>query len=181
MESSKKITMLIFFLLSGISSATAFAGAMSLKSSVVREGENIPVDLLANDFGCQGKNIQPELSWQSPPTGTRSFAITFYDKDADTGSGFWHWMMVDIPSARLHLASNEIPDGAKVKANDTGNRSYLGPCPPAGKVHSYVYTLHALDVDKLQAPENSTAPLTGYFINQHTLAKTTLTLKVSRN
>ncbi|ECY6091233.1 phosphatidylethanolamine-binding protein, partial [Salmonella enterica subsp. enterica serovar Enteritidis] len=65
-------------------------------------------------------------------------------------------------------------------ANDTGNSRFLGPCPPTGEVHSYIYTLHALDVEKLEAPVNSTAPLTGYFINKHSLAKATLTLRVFR-
>lgn len=180
MHLKKKNIILTLVLLSGLSTATGYAASMSLNSAEVKEGENIAVDLLANDFGCTGKNIQPALAWQSAPENTRSFAITFYDKDADTGSGFWHWMMIDIPSSRHHLARNEIPQGAKVQANDTGNSRFLGPCPPAGEVHSYIYTLHALDVEKLEAPVNSTAPLTGYFINKHSLAKATLTLRVFR-
>lgn len=181
MRLGKKVIITIMVLWPGISSATGHATKLTLKSSVLHNGENISVDLMANDFGCKGKNIQPELSWQSSPEGTRSYAITLYDKDADTGSGFWHWMIIDIPTARNHLSQNEIPDGATIKANDTGNRSYLGPCSPVDKVHSYIYTLHALDVEKLDVPDNSTAPLTGYFINQHTLATSTLTLKVVRN
>ncbi|HAT7507080.1 YbhB/YbcL family Raf kinase inhibitor-like protein [Citrobacter braakii] len=181
MRLSKKVMIATFILWSGVSSATGYAARLTLRSSVLHNGENISVDLMANDFGCKGKNIQPELSWQSSPEGTRSYAITLYDKDADTGSGFWHWMLIDIPAVRNHLSRNEIPDGATIKANDTGKRNYLGPCPPVGKVHSYIYTLHALDVEKLDVPDNSTAPLTGYFINQHTLATSTLTLKVVRN
>lgn len=159
----------------------ATAADFTLSSPDVKEGENIPVKYLANDFGCTGKNIQPVLSWSNPPEGTKGYAITFFDKDADTGSGFWHWVAIDIPQKVTTLNGKTMPAGMVVKANDTGKKQYLGPCPPLGEAHTYSYTIHALDTAKLEAPANSTAPLTGYFINKHTIAKASLNLRVSRS
>lgn len=157
------------------------AADFSLSSQDVKEGENIQVKFLANDFGCTGDNLQPILTWSNPPAGTKSYAITFYDKDADTGSGFWHWMAINIPQNVNMLVRGNPPSGMVVKANDTGKSQYLGPCPPVGEIHTYSYTIHALDTEKLEAPADSTAPLTGYFINKHTISKATLNLRVSRS
>ncbi|CAJ1890776.1 hypothetical protein PEKONANI_03531 [Aeromonas jandaei] len=162
-----------------IATPSAYASDFILKSSEVKNGENINKKFLADGFGCQGENVRPNLFWQNPPKGVKSYAISLYDKDADTGSGFWHWQLVDIPPASNSIGV-DIPVGAIVKANDTGADNYLGPCPPIGSVHTYTFTIHALNIDKLEAPANSTAPLTGYFINKHTIAKASLNLRVSR-
>lgn len=171
----------VLFLCLPLISVGVSAADFNLSSQDVKEGENIQVKFLANDFGCTGDNLQPTLSWSNPPAGTKSYAITFYDKDADTGSGFWHWIAINIPQNVNTLVGSNSPSGMVVKANDTGKKQYLGPCPPVGEVHTYSYTVHALDTDKLEAPADTTAPLTGYFINKHTISKASLNLRVSRS
>ena len=102
---------------------------------------------------CGGQNISPELSWVNAPEGTRSFAITMYDKDAPTGGGFWHWLMFDIPASVGELrpdAGNTFGHLAPVSAiqslNDYGTYGYGGPNPPHGHGwHNYMITLYALE------------------------------------
>ncbi|QWA09885.1 YbhB/YbcL family Raf kinase inhibitor-like protein [Sodalis ligni] len=168
------------FFLFLFSTSASYAAEFTLTSTDVHDNENIQSKFLANDFGCTGGNIRPTLSWNNVPAGTKSFAVTLYDQDAHTGSGFWHWVVADIPAKTTDLKGNTLPGGAITKANDTGKKSYLGPCPPVGEVHTYTYTLYALDTAKLEAPGDSTAPLTGYFINKHATAKAAINLRVSR-
>ena len=131
-------------------------------------------------FGCSGKNISPELEWSGEPTETKSFAITIYDPDAPTGSGWWHWIVYDIPKNTHFLKSNAsalhlLPSGALEGITDYKTKGFGGACPPKGdKPHRYVITLYALDVTKLPAPKDANPALLGYLINAHTLAKSSL-------
>lgn len=133
-----------------------------------------------NGFGCTGKNISPELHWKHPPKGTKSFALTVYDPDAPTGSGWWHWLIVNIPSDTLNIAENSsskqtLPKGSLETVNDYGNTLFGGACPPEGdKAHRYIFTLHALDTAKLDLTQKSDSALVGYMINSHTIEKTSL-------
>ncbi|MEO1054761.1 MAG: YbhB/YbcL family Raf kinase inhibitor-like protein [Bacteroidota bacterium] len=135
-----------------------------------------------NGFGCVGENKSPQLSWENAPEGTKSFAITMYDPDAPTGSGWWHWVMFDIPSNVTELvsnagdvASNLAPEGAIQSITNYGAKGYGGPCPPEGHgIHQYIITVHALKVDKLGLNENTNAATVGYYLWNNTIAKASI-------
>lgn len=137
-----------------------------------------------NGFGCTGNNVSPQLHWVSAPEGTKSFALTLYDPDAPTGSGWWHWLIFNIPhschelvSDAGNLQSKKSPDGCTQSINDYGSFGYGGPCPPEGHgIHQYIFTLHALDTEKLDLYENANPALVGFNINAHTIQKTSLVM-----
>jgi Raf kinase inhibitor-like YbhB/YbcL family protein len=133
-----------------------------------------------NSFGCTGENKSPELHWDNAPKGTKSFAITVYDPDAPTGSGWWHWLVVNIPKTMTSVANNAsaqgtLPKGAVETVTDYGSASFGGACPPQGdKAHTYIFTVYALDVEKLEVTDKSDSALVGYMINQHVLEKASM-------
>ncbi|WP_152018201.1 YbhB/YbcL family Raf kinase inhibitor-like protein [Aliarcobacter butzleri] len=131
-----------------------------------------------NGFGCSGENISPQLSWENAPKGTKSFAITVYDPDAPTGSGWWHWVVFDIPSNKTTLASgfgNSDLKEAIQSITDYGKTGFGGACPPVGdKAHRYIFTVHALDIETLGLDKNTNAATIGYYINSHTIAKASI-------
>lgn len=130
-------------------------------------------------FGCSGANQSPELRWDNVPAGTRSFAISVHDPDAPTGSGWWHWRMINIPADIRTLSGDtgavgdaNIPTGAVQIRNDFGDKGWAGMCPPQGSTpHRYTFTIHALDVEALDLPEDATAALAGFMINQHEIGR----------
>ncbi|MCT7587175.1 YbhB/YbcL family Raf kinase inhibitor-like protein [Aliarcobacter butzleri] len=131
-----------------------------------------------NGFGCSGENISPQLSWKNAPKGTKSFAITVYDPDAPTGSGWWHWVVFDIPSNKTTLASgfgNSDLKEAIQSMTDYGKTGFGGACPPVGdKAHRYIFTVHALDIETLGLDKNTNAATVGYYINSHSIAKASI-------
>ncbi len=135
-------------------------------------------------FGCSGENISPDLKWTGAPEGTKSYAITMYDPDAPTGSGWWHWLVVNVPADVNELSSNiesNLPKGAIQTKNDYGTTTYGGPCPPPGHGdHMYIVTVYALDVEKLDVTSETNAAVVGYNINSHTLKKSSLVFYYSR-
>jgi Raf kinase inhibitor-like YbhB/YbcL family protein len=134
-----------------------------------------------NSFGCSGQNISPALNWSNAPAGTKSFAVTAYDPDAPTGSGWWHWVMYNIPASATGLppgAGNgrNAPSGSQQGITDFGAKGYGGPCPPAGdKPHHYHFKVYALKVDKLDVPGNATSAMVGFNLNANKLATATVT------
>lgn len=134
-----------------------------------------------NSFGCTGQNISPALNWSNAPAGTKSFAVTAYDPDAPTGSGWWHWVMYNIPASATGLAAGAgngrgAPSGSQQGNTDFGTKGYGGPCPPAGdKPHHYHFKVFALKVDKLDVPGNATAAMVGFNLNANKLATATVT------
>ncbi|MFD0796089.1 YbhB/YbcL family Raf kinase inhibitor-like protein [Maribacter chungangensis] len=135
-----------------------------------------------NGFGCSGENQSPQLSWQNTPEETKSFAITMYDPDAPTGSGFWHWVVFDIPASVNELVTNAgnaalnlIPKGAVQSITDYGIKGFGGPCPPEGHgFHQYIITVHALKTEKLGLDENTNPAIVGFNLWNHTLAKASI-------
>ena len=135
-----------------------------------------------NGFGCTGENTSPQLSWANAPEGTKSFAITMYDPDAPTGSGWWHWVVFDIPTDINTLVKNAgnvekglMPKGAIQSITNYGVPGYGGPCPPEGHgIHQYVITIHALKVDKLGLDEQTNPAIVGYYIWNNTIAKASI-------
>jgi Raf kinase inhibitor-like YbhB/YbcL family protein len=141
-----------------------------------------------NGFGCTGKNISPQLSWKNAPEGTRSFAITMYDPDAPTGSGWWHWVVFDIPASTSTLpvgarttGMTGLPNGAIQSLTDFGSTGYGGPCPPPGHgPHQYILTIYALKTASLGLDKSAGAPLVGFNLSQQMLAKASLVFYHSR-
>ena len=139
-------------------------------------------------FGCIGKNISPQLSWKNAPAGTKSFAITMYDPDAPTGSGWWHWVMFDIPANTKmlpanagNLAKNLAPKGSIQGITDYGKAGYGGPCPPQGHgFHQYIITVYALKTNKLGLDKNASPALVGYYLNTNTIQKASLVMYYKR-
>ena len=163
-------------------SASVFAGDFTLSSNDITEGEFMAKAQEFNGFGCSGDDLSPHLAWSNAPKGTKSFAITAYDPDAPTGSGWWHWQVVNIPTSVTELATgagdtkkNAKPNGSVQISNDYGSKGFGGACPPVGHgVHRYNFTVHALSVDKLSLPENASGALAGYMINAHTIETSTI-------
>lgn len=158
---------------------------MRLTSDSFRDGDYLGQEhLLSADygFGCNGRNRSPHLRWEGAPAGTKSFAITCFDPDAPTGSGFWHWVVVNIPPGATELpldagapTSGKLPAGALQVRTDFGKPGYGGPCPPEGDhPHRYVFTAHAVSMDKLPVTADTSAAVVGFYLNSNTLAKASL-------
>ena len=157
------------------------AADFALHSKTFKTGATIGAEHYWNNFGCTGGNVMPDLEWANVPAGTKSFAVTLYDKDAPTGSGFWHWVAYDIPASTTSLpggaGGTPLPAGAVEGNTDVGKPGYLGPCPPVGRRHNYVYTVHALKVDKLPVDKGASPALVGFFLWQNRIAAATLGVK----
>ncbi len=162
------------FFASAISSASG-KGQFELTSNL-KADQSIPADYYANIFGCTAKNMSPSLEWKNPPAGTKSFAMTYYDQDAPTGSGFWHYVLFDIPAgvnkiAVGDLSKGKVPAGSIESATDAGKPGFFGPCPPPGRKHTYIYTVHALKVANLGIPATSTPAFVGFNLWGNSLGK----------
>lgn len=158
----------------------ASAQAFELHSADLRDGQPLASAQVYAGFGCTGGNQSPALSWSAPPAGTQSFALTVYDPDAPTGSGWWHWQVYDIPATVRELpgaaTAQSLPAGSREGRNDYGSLGFGGACPPPGdQPHRYVITLHALKVAHLDVPEGASAALVGYLINANRLDSASLT------
>ena len=155
-----------------------------LSSESFKDGDYLANDHILSEaygFGCAGGNLSPQLSWSGAPEGTRSFALTCFDPDAPTGSGFWHWVVVNIPSDVTSLAlgagsaDGTMPAGALQTRTDFGAPGYGGPCPPEGDhPHRYLFTLHAVGLDALPVEADTSAAVVGFMLNFNTLAKASL-------
>jgi len=160
---------------------TAFAADFQLSSTDLKANAPMSKQQEFSGFGCTGGNVSPQLSWKNAPKGTKSFAITVYDPDAPTGSGWWHWGVVNIPANVNSVEAGSIPAGAVQTRTDYGTAAYGGACPPAGdKAHRYIHTVWALDVAELPLDANASGALMGYMLNQHKLGKATLTATYQR-
>lgn len=158
----------------------------TLTSAEVASGGTIGNEQVLNAFGCSGQNVSPSLAWTGAPPGTLSFVLTMYDPDAPTGSGFWHWMVFDIPAATTSLAKGAgaaggTPGGGVQGYNDTGANAYAGPCPPAGDPpHRYVFTLYAMPAATLGVPAAAPGGLIGFSTRAGATAKATFTATYGR-
>ncbi len=166
----------------------AQAADFQLTSPDIKAGAMIPKSFEFDGFGCSGENKSPALKWSGAPKGTKSFAVTVYDPDAPSGSGWWHWMVINIPAVVTELKPDagavggaNLPKGASHVRIDYGVAGWGGVCPPQGdKPHRYIFTVHALKVEKLDVPADATAALTGFMINGNSLGKASFTAKYGR-
>ncbi len=161
------------------------ASAFELKSTDIKEGATMSNEQVFDSFGCKGGNQSPQLQWTAGPQGTLSYAITCYDPDAPTGSGWWHWVVFDIPAGVTQLPKGFKADDATIAGliqsrTDYGKPGYGGPCPPPGKPHHYIFTLYALKVKTLGLDANASAAMVGFYLNQNKLAVSKITALYSR-
>ena len=154
--------------------------AMKLHSPDIKAGDTIPLTFVHGSAG--GQNASPALEWSNPPTGTRGFAVTCYDPDAPTGSGWWHWQIFDIPAADNQLrrgAGNPEgprPANAIQSRNDYGEVGYGGAAPPPGdKPHRYIFTVYALKVGRLDVPRDASCAMVGFMLNANKIEEASFT------
>ena len=169
---------MIFTVLS-VTTSSVLAEGFYLSSKDV-QGQ-ISNDQVFNSFGCTGKNISPQLSWSNAPVGTKSFAVTAYDPDAPTGSGWWHWVVFNIDKSasgfKTGASTNAkmMPAGSVESVTSYGAKGFGGACPPKGdKPHRYIFTVYALDTDKIEQNADARPELVGFFLNSHAIAKASI-------
>jgi Raf kinase inhibitor-like YbhB/YbcL family protein len=169
-------------------SSIALGADFKISSSDVGPSKPPAQTFVFNGFGCVGSNESPAVSWSGAPAGTQSFALSIYDPDAPTGSGWWHWYVINLPATTTSLPrgagkadGSQLPKGAQQINTDFGAPGYGGPCPPAGdKPHRYIVTVYALKVAKLDVPATATAALAGFNVKGNALGETSFTFKFGR-
>lgn len=155
----------------------------TLHSDDITAGTTLPTPQVSGIFGAGGEDRSPHLSWTGFPEGTRSFAVTCFDPDAPTASGFWHWAVCDIPASVTELAAGAgdergsgLPSSAVTLKTDGGVVRYLGAAPPGGHgPHRYMFVVHALDVESLGIDAGATPAFLGFNMFFHTLARAAIT------
>jgi len=180
-------TVVALSILAGASAA--HAAGFTLTSPTIKPGSMLTEAQVFKGFGCEGKNTSPALKWSGAPSGTKSYAVTVYDPDAPTGSGWWHWVVYNIPASATELPEGAggtdgkgLPAGAAQGRTDFGSAGFGGACPPKGdKPHRYIFTVYALKTDKIDVPADATAALVGFMINANKLGKASFEAKYGRS
>ncbi|MBU8813317.1 YbhB/YbcL family Raf kinase inhibitor-like protein [Mycolicibacterium goodii] len=151
--------------------------SFTLTSESVTDGQPLGNDQVSGIMGAGGSDVSPQLSWSGFPAETKSFAVTVYDPDAPTASGFWHWAVADLPASVTELPAgagdgSPLPGGAVTLANDASQKRYIGAAPPAGHgPHRYFIAVHAVDVERLELPDNATPAYLGFNLFGHAIAR----------
>jgi Raf kinase inhibitor-like YbhB/YbcL family protein len=153
--------------------------SFELTSDDIAEGAQLAQPQVSGIFGAGGEDVSPQLAWSGFPESTRSFAVTCYDPEAPTASGFWHWAVVDIPASITELSRGagdeggaKLPAGAFQLRNDGGMARYIGAAPPAGHgKHHYYFVVHAVDVESLGVGADASPAFLGFNLFSHTLAR----------
>ena len=155
--------------------------SFTLTSTDIQDGEPLPAETYAEDAG--GSNRSPQLRWSGFPEGTKSFAVTCFDPDAPTGSGFWHWAVANIPLSTTELLSGAgaragdpgsemLPSGALTLPNEARVPAFTGAAPPAGTgVHHYWFVVHALDIERVDIDPEATPAVLGFLTRDAVLAR----------
>jgi Raf kinase inhibitor-like YbhB/YbcL family protein len=167
--------------------AAPTAIALQLRVLGLRPGDRFGIKQVYNGLGCTGRNLSPALRISGVPAHTKSLAITIYDPDAATQSGWWHWLLYNLPAKTRRLAQGagspggKLPSGARQGPNDFGSRDYGGVCPPAGdRPHRYHVIVWALRVSRLPAPAGASAALIDYLIEANAFAHRTVIVRYGR-
>jgi len=149
----------------------------TLTSADITDGQPLQTAQVSGIMGAGGEDVSPQLSWSGFPEATRSFAVTIFDPDAPTASGFWHWAVANLPATVTELPAgagdgSELPGEALTLVNDAGMRRYVGAAPPAGHGHHrYFVAVHALDVDHLALSEDASPAFLGFNLFMHAIAR----------
>ncbi len=172
--------------------ATCALGAQAAEFSVtspnIQPGARLSDAQVFKGFGCEGGNRSPALAWQNAPAGTKSFAVLLHDPDAPTGSGWWHWVVYNLPAGTTSLPEGagsadgrQLPAGAVQGRTDFGTPGYGGACPPAGdKPHRYNITVHALKVERLDLAPDASPAMVGFMVNANRLGSASLQATYAR-
>ena len=182
------LTVLAWLCCGAALAAQTAAQGFTLNSPGLALGGRLPDAQVFSGFGCAGGNRSPALAWAAPPPGTKSFAVTIYDPDAPTGSGWWHWTVFNLPPTTRALpegagtpGSGTLPQGAVQGRTDYGQSVYGGACPPAGAPpHRYVFTVWAFDIASLPLDADASGAMVGFVLHQHAIATATLTAYYGR-
>jgi len=184
----RHIQICLLFVIFFAASVFAAEEEFTLISPTIKPNAVLSIDQVFNGFGCTGKNISPALKWSGEPAKTKSFAVTVYDPDAPTGSGWWHWVVYNIPADVHELAEGagdasgkRLPPGAVQGRTDFGTAGFGGACPPEGdKPHRYIFQVYALKVEKLDLPAEASAAMVGFMLNANKLAVAKFTAQYRR-
>jgi Raf kinase inhibitor-like YbhB/YbcL family protein len=156
--------------------------SFEVTSEDVQDGQKLSRPQVSGILGAGGEDVSPQLSWRGFPAGTKSFAVTVYDPDAPTASGFWHWAVADVPADVTELARGAgddsgagLPAGAFQLRNDAGSARFVGAAPPEGHgKHRYFIVVHAVDTETLGLPGEATPAYLGFNLFFHTLGRAVL-------
>lgn len=159
------------------------AASFTLSSPAFKNDGAIAVKYAYNKMHCTGQNLSPPLEWKNPPPGTKSFALMVHDPDAPTGSGWWHWVVYDIPAETTSLPEgagaadgHALPKGTIQGTSDFGSVGWGGPCPPPGSgKHHYNFTLYALKVPKIDVPPGTSPAAVGMAVSANKIGQAKLT------
>jgi Raf kinase inhibitor-like YbhB/YbcL family protein len=188
MNTSTKIGTGLLFVAIGIGASLTHApvveaASFTLTSTAFKNNGAIAPKYSFNQMGCTGENVSPPLEWKNPPAGTKSFALMVHDPDAPTGSGWWHWVVYNIPADTTALPEgagaadgHALPKGTVQGNTDFGKPGWGGPCPPPGSgKHHYNFTLFALKVDKIDVPPGASPAMVGFNVSANKLGQAKLT------
>lgn len=159
----------------------------TLTSKAVTDGQPFGNDQVSGIMGAGGSDISPDLAWSGFPEETRSFAVTVYDPDAPTASGFWHWAVANLPATVTELPAgigdgSSLPGDAITLANDASIKRFIGAAPPAGHgPHRYYIAVHAVGVEKLDLPENATPAYLGFNLFGNAIARAVIVATYEQN
>lgn len=151
--------------------------SFTLTSNTITDGQPLGNDQVSGIMGAGGSDISPHLTWSGFPEETRSFAVTMYDPDAPTASGFWHWAVANLPATVTELPEgagdgSSLPGDALILRNDAGVKRFIGAAPPPGHgPHRYIIAVHAVGVEKLDLPEDATPAYLGFNLFQQAIAR----------
>lgn len=164
-----------------LTASPVVAGGMTLTSPDLTDNGVMKMEQVFNGFGCTGGNISPALSWSGAPADTKYFAMTVYDPDAPTGSGWWHWIVVNIPASVSAIPhGGPVPNDATEVMNDFDQTGYGGACPPTGNApHRYQFTVYALK-DKVPVQPSTSGAMAGYYIQSLKLDEARITVTYGR-
>ncbi len=178
----KRITLIIALILVAFAGVIMANSTFTLSSETIKNNQTLPNEQVLNGFGCSGQNISPDLKWQGAPSNTKSYALLVHDPDAPRPTGWWHWLVVNIPASKT-----EIKKGEKLSlpiletVTDFNNTGYGGACPPKGHgVHHYNFTIHALDIEKLDVSVDTDPNEVEKIVKEHSIASSTITALYQR-